>query len=96
MKAKYQDNLEFLQWIKNFFDTHYQGQSYNAKERRDQAKSAYKKGHKHAGGSKIGTGAATTKDENTTPAAPPKPAGNKNTHIYRHILRHPDTASHPV
>jgi RP/EB family microtubule-associated protein len=26
VKGKYQDNLEFLQWMKNFFETKYGGQ----------------------------------------------------------------------
>jgi hypothetical protein len=26
VKGKYQDNLEFLQWMKNFFETKYTGQ----------------------------------------------------------------------
>lgn len=34
VKAKYQDNLEFCQWIKRFFDLNYCGQPYNGAERR--------------------------------------------------------------
>lgn len=34
MKAKYQDNLEFLQWMKRFFDIKYNGQPYDAVGRR--------------------------------------------------------------
>jgi len=33
-KGKYQDNLEFLQWIKRYFDLNYSGGEYNAVERR--------------------------------------------------------------
>ena len=33
-KAKYQDNLEFCQWIKRYFDLNYSGEPYNAVERR--------------------------------------------------------------
>lgn len=40
VKAKYQDNLEFLQWFKYFFECRYQGQEYNAKERRQKGKGA--------------------------------------------------------
>ena len=32
--AKYQDNLEFFQWMKRFFDLHYNGQEYDAVGRR--------------------------------------------------------------
>ena len=34
VKAKYQDNLEFLQWMKRFFDIKYNGQPYDAAGRR--------------------------------------------------------------
>lgn len=34
IKAKYQDNLEFLQWTYEFFNRNYQGQPYDAKARR--------------------------------------------------------------
>eukprot|EP01136_Pigoraptor_vietnamica_P017505 Opistho-1_new@62748 len=34
VKAKFQDNFEFLQWFKKFFDQHYGGQEYDAIERR--------------------------------------------------------------
>lgn len=34
IQGKMQDNLEFLQWMKRFFDTHYPGGEYNGPERR--------------------------------------------------------------
>lgn len=34
VKAKYQDNLEFLQWMKRFFDIKHNGQEYDAVGRR--------------------------------------------------------------
>jgi len=34
VKAKYQDNLEFLQWMKRFFDIKYNGQPYDSVGRR--------------------------------------------------------------
>mgnify|MGYP001963285773 FL=1 len=34
IKARYQDNLEFCQWIKRFFDLNYSGEPYNALQRR--------------------------------------------------------------
>ena len=51
LNGKFQDNLEFLQWLKSFFDKNYSGQEYNAAERREQARQQYKKGHKFAGSS---------------------------------------------
>mmetsp|Transcript_17367 Transcript_17367/g.32961 ORF Transcript_17367/g.32961 Transcript_17367/m.32961 type:complete len:266 (-) Transcript_17367:161-958(-) len=37
IKAKYQDNLEFFQWMKNFFDVRYSGDEYDAVGRRNAA-----------------------------------------------------------
>jgi len=37
IKAKYQDNLEFFQWMKNFFDVRYSGDDYDAVGRRNAA-----------------------------------------------------------
>lgn len=34
VRAKFQDNLEFLQWMKSFYESNTQGGSYNAKARR--------------------------------------------------------------
>lgn len=36
IKGRYQDNLEFLQWIKRYFDLNYSGGEYPAVERRNQ------------------------------------------------------------
>lgn len=41
IKAKYQDNLEFLQWIKRYFDLHFPGDKYDAVERRKESKAFY-------------------------------------------------------
>jgi RP/EB family microtubule-associated protein len=60
IKGKYQDNLEMLQWMKNFFDLKYGGQEYKAKEKREQAQQGYKKGRP---GGKGGTAAAPSKKE---------------------------------
>eukprot|EP01112_Ceratiomyxa_fruticulosa_P004659 TRINITY_DN151_c0_g2_i1.p1 TRINITY_DN151_c0_g2~~TRINITY_DN151_c0_g2_i1.p1 ORF type:complete len:283 (+),score=85.87 TRINITY_DN151_c0_g2_i1:167-1015(+) len=48
IKGKYQDNLEFLQWMKKYYDLHHGNEKYNAVERRMQAKVSYdgdKSGH---------------------------------------------------
>jgi len=48
VKAKYQDNLEFFQWFKAFFDKNYDGKTYNAVDRKAHAMKSYGKGHKFA------------------------------------------------
>ena len=35
IKCKFQDNLEFLQWLKKFWDTYYPGGPYDALARRN-------------------------------------------------------------
>ena len=30
VKGRFQDNFEFLQWFKKFFDANYDGRTYNA------------------------------------------------------------------
>lgn len=41
VKAKYQDNLEFTQWVKCYFDRHYDGSEYDAVGRRNRAIEVY-------------------------------------------------------
>jgi len=55
VKAKYQDNLEFFQWMKRFFDTHYAAATnpYSSTEKRNAAISSYNKGLKHGGSSEV-------------------------------------------
>ena len=43
IKGKYQDNLEFLQWMKGFFDRNYSGQEYDPIARRSGAKGVPRK-----------------------------------------------------
>ncbi|RWS17549.1 Microtubule-associated protein RP/EB family member 1-like protein [Dinothrombium tinctorium] len=45
VKGRFQDNFEFLQWFKKFFDSNYDGREYNASEAR--------------GGIPLGAGAST-------------------------------------
>jgi RP/EB family microtubule-associated protein len=42
IKARAQDNLEFLQWVKAVFDRFYAGQPYDAIERRETARRKYR------------------------------------------------------
>jgi len=44
VKAKYQDNLEFVQWMKRYYDTHASNTDYNAVERRREAAAKAPKG----------------------------------------------------
>ena len=72
LNGKFQDNLEFLQWLKSYFDKNYSGQEYNAAERREQARQQYKKGHKFAGSSSTAHSAIKSAYSNapaTRPAA---------------------------
>lgn len=41
IKAKYQDNLEFMQWMKRWFEMEYNGAAYDAKARRKECKVEY-------------------------------------------------------
>jgi len=71
VNGKFQDNLEFLQWLKSYFDKNYSGAEYNAVERREQARAQYKKGHKFAGsGSKISAPSAVLRTFNAASAMP--------------------------
>lgn len=66
IKAKYQDNLEFLQWMKTFFDQHYPGQPYDGKARREDSKKK---------GGKVGAAAAAPAPKAAAaPAAAPAAA----------------------
>lgn len=54
IKAKYQDNLEFLQWMKRFFDIKYNGSGYDPLTRRKGQDLFY-----ILGGNKVAIGGAT-------------------------------------
>ena len=81
VKGRFQDNFEFLQWFKKFFDANYQGQAYDAVEAR--------------GGEEVGTashtppGGSTSSVNKSHMVAPGirKPAvnnfNNKNTAIIK-------------
>lgn len=88
VKAKYQDNLEFCQWMKRFFDLHNGGQEYNAPERRKYAYNGDKKfqGQGSSSPAPSTTAAAPAKavPKKTEPAkkattAAPKPAPKATT-----------------
>jgi len=50
VKGKYQDNLEFCQWMKRFFDIHYANAEYQAVERRNAAIAAFSSTRSAPGG----------------------------------------------
>jgi len=66
VKGRFQDNFEFVQWFKKFFDANYQGQEYNAMEAR--------------GGEPLGSGSGLKKPSGIgsakPAAAPAKPASS--------------------
>lgn len=35
MRGKFQDNFEFLQWFRKFFDANYDGHEYDARKARN-------------------------------------------------------------
>lgn len=60
IKGRFQDNFEFLQWFKKFFDANYDGREYDGFEAR--------------GGILLGSGAAETPPRAATaPRQPPAP-----------------------
>jgi RP/EB family microtubule-associated protein len=69
IKAKFQDNLEFLQWMKHFFDAKYNGAPYDAVARR-----AVAKGGKAPAGAKAPAPAAAAKPAPAAAKPAAKPA----------------------
>lgn len=62
IKGKYQDNLEFLQWMKRYWDINWQGGDYDPIQRRNQSVKDYEpqKGGASSGISIINTPAGST------------------------------------
>ncbi|XP_023325396.1 microtubule-associated protein RP/EB family member 1-like isoform X2 [Eurytemora carolleeae] len=82
IKAKFQDNFEFLQWFKKFFDANYGGQEYDALEMRggEDVGSTSKPAQRPMGGSRPSPSSGMPKRNlaprpavNSRPA--PRPAG---------------------
>merc|ERR1719357_2469002 len=67
VKGKFQDNFEFLQWFKKFFDANYGGQEYDALEMRG--------GEEVGIGMKVGrpNGSSTVKPMSGMPKRSPAP-----------------------
>jgi RP/EB family microtubule-associated protein len=72
VKGKLQDNLEFMQWMKKFFDLHYNGEPYDAVAKRTAAQ-------KGAGDTKAPKKATTP--TKTAAKAATKPAATKATTV---------------
>ncbi|OJJ51664.1 hypothetical protein ASPZODRAFT_127778 [Penicilliopsis zonata CBS 506.65] len=64
-KCKMQDNLEFLQWTKRYWDQHYPGGEYDAVARRKAS------GAPPASGSRSGASSASATRRGTTPTVVP-------------------------
>lgn len=75
VKAKFQDNLEFLQWMKHFYNCKYDGHDYDAKARRDKGKGT---GGLKKGGTSKGTSSSSARPKparKTTTKAKPSGGG---------------------
>lgn len=69
VKSRFQDNFEFLQWFKKFFDANYDGHEYNALEARGNIPLGSMTGvGPSAGNSRVGIGGGATGHH--APAAP--------------------------
>lgn len=69
-KAKYQDNLEFCQWLKAFFEKNYNGEPYDAQARR-KGQDLFYLGGTTAAPVKKGSGVPAT----SAPSAKPSTSG---------------------
>lgn len=81
VQGKFQDNLEFLQWMKHLWDTRYTGGDYDAVARREEAIAMYNREHKFSGKPSTAPAASRAKPaprvapvvSRPTPAARPAP-----------------------
>ncbi|KMY91802.1 uncharacterized protein Dsimw501_GD10423, isoform C [Drosophila simulans] len=55
IKGRFQDNFEFLQWFKKFFDANYDGREYDPVSQRGGVKLGNGNGHGSNGGSGVGS-----------------------------------------
>lgn len=72
IKAKYQDNLEFMQWMKRFFEMQFSGEPYDAKARRKECKVEYasdKKSSSKAAAPSITSTSTSTANSSTAAAS---------------------------
>eukprot|EP00823_Brevimastigomonas_motovehiculus_P003230 TRINITY_DN194_c4_g1_i1.p1 TRINITY_DN194_c4_g1~~TRINITY_DN194_c4_g1_i1.p1 ORF type:complete len:389 (+),score=152.98 TRINITY_DN194_c4_g1_i1:86-1252(+) len=79
VKAKYQDNLEFFQWMKSFFDSKYSGQNYNPVERREHAMRSF--GKKLPASSKKALDAETASSSSSSSSSSVSPSPSRHQSI---------------
>jgi len=61
VKCRFQDNLEFLQWMKKYWDTYYNGEEYDALSRRNNSSPMTRRGTKDSTNSNIRKSSITNK-----------------------------------
>src|SRR3954471_17052683 len=66
IKCRMQDNLEFLQWTKRYWDQYFPGHDYDALARRKASGAPTSSTHAPASSSRTSGGPATRKPANTT------------------------------
>ncbi|NXL99513.1 MARE3 protein, partial [Tyrannus savana] len=95
VKGKFQDNFEFIQWFKKFFDANYDGKEYNpllARQGQDVAPPPNPGDHIYNKSKKpIGT-AGRRADPGAQPAGRGDPAGGAGGH--RRVVEGPEGSSH--
>jgi len=70
-KQKFQDNFEFLQWFKKFFDANYSGGDYDAFEARGGAQMGNGGSRAPVGSRSVGGAPRPLKPQNGSPVKPP-------------------------
>ncbi|CAD7014802.1 unnamed protein product [Ceratitis capitata] len=91
IKGRFQDNFEFLQWFKKFFDANYDGRDYDASAARDGAPMGFGSGVVKA---LPGTGGGSLSSRKPMAVAPP--ARPSTTSTTRPISKVPPRAAAPV
>jgi len=79
IKGKFQDNLEFLQWMKKYFDMHYGGDPYDAVGRRQGKGGAPPK--TSPGSKKVSGNIKTASSSMKSPTQPKVPTGTSNVKV---------------
>merc|ERR1711970_825546 len=75
VKGRFQDNFEFVQWFKKFFDANYQGDEYDGAQARATVGAPSKVGAKPGGG--MGAPKTTTRKPTTTKPPSSRPAPSR-------------------